>query len=54
MSRRYCIFSQEIGASAPTIQAAIDAVYAALAPISWENMQYRRDIAKKALKHLQS
>ena len=43
-----------VSKSAPTIQAAIDAVYEALAPISWENMQYRRDIAKKALKHLQS
>ncbi|MBR6240865.1 MAG: phosphoribosylamine--glycine ligase, partial [Lentisphaeria bacterium] len=43
-----------VSKSAPTIQAAIDAVYDALAPISWENMQYRRDIAKKALKHLQS
>ena len=43
-----------VSKSAPTIQAAIDAVYAALAPISWENMQYRRDIAKKALKHLQA
>ena len=43
-----------VSKSAPTIQAAIDAVYKALAPISWENMQYRRDIAKKALKHLQS
>ena len=43
-----------VSKSAPTIQSAIDAVYAALAPISWENMQYRRDIAKKALKHLQA
>ena len=43
-----------VSKSAPTIRAAIDAVYDALAPISWENMQYRRDIAKKALKHLQS
>ena len=43
-----------VSKSAPTIQAAIDAVYEALAPISWENMQYRRDIAKKALEHLQS
>ena len=43
-----------VSKSAPTIQAAIDAVYEALAPIRWENMQYRRDIAKKALKHLQS
>ena len=43
-----------VSKSAPTIQAAIDAVYEALAPISWENMQYRHDIAEKALKHLQS
>ena len=43
-----------VSKSAPTIQAAIDAVYDALAPISWENMQYRRDIAEKALKHLQA
>lgn len=43
-----------VSKSAPTIQSAIDAVYAALAPISWENMQYRRDIAQKALKHLKT
>ena len=43
-----------VSKSAPTIRAAIDAVYEALAPISWENMQYRRDIAEKALKHLHS
>lgn len=41
-----------VSQAAPTIQKAIDAVYASLSNISWENMQYRKDIAQKALKHL--
>jgi len=40
-----------VAQSAPTISKAIDAVYKSLAHISWKDMQYRHDIAQKALKH---
>jgi phosphoribosylamine--glycine ligase len=38
----------------PTYERAIDAAYAAVAPIHFEGMQYRRDIGRKALAALQA
>jgi len=35
-----------------TIQDAIDRAYEAVSKIKWDGMHYRRDIGKKALKHL--
>jgi len=41
-----------VTALGPDIPAAIEAAYAAAGKISFEGMHYRRDIGKKALKHL--
>jgi phosphoribosylamine--glycine ligase len=38
-----------VAALGDTIRAAIDEAYAAVAKLSWEGMQYRRDIGRRAL-----
>jgi phosphoribosylamine--glycine ligase len=38
-----------VTAKAPTVQAAIDRAYQGVAAISWDGVQYRRDIGRKAI-----
>jgi phosphoribosylamine--glycine ligase len=41
-----------VTAKGETLRAALDAAYRFLAPISWDGMNYRRDIGKRGLQRL--